>query len=63
MDLWKIAGNKEIGPGGIRCTCCTPLTRRWKRARSKQIHHQATRSRLRNELRKVVITKLLKLEE
>jgi hypothetical protein len=43
MDLWKIFGNKERK--GYEELCVSSKCR-FKR-RAKQVHHQATRSRLR----------------
>ncbi len=48
MDYFQKAQVKDIGVGGYRCLCCTPLTKR-KKGRSKTQVHKRARSRLRQE--------------
>jgi len=52
MDDFKLAMNKEIGVGGIKCPCCTVINKRWKRKKDRSELKQRARSRLKRELNK-----------
>jgi hypothetical protein len=54
MDDFQLAMNKEISVGGIKCPCCTPLNKRWKRKKDRSELRQRARSRLKNDDRKLI---------
>jgi hypothetical protein len=49
-DLFKLAIGKEVGIGGWKCSCCSPLPTGQSRHKHKVALHKRARSRMKMEL-------------